>query len=282
MNAAPPGDYSEKRKAPTSTKTEGAFQNTKPPAHSRPAGDWEQANSEEWKRWRATLRAIQHADIHPPVLRLLLLDMAIHANPKTGLIWPSVTTMARECSLSTAHTKRLLRTAKSAGLIVVAQATLGGNRADTVHYRIDTEKVARGFMGEPGSPMNPVHKSTLRGFIHDPSPGSSVSYKEDKKTVEENPPGGGVSPGSGFAGPVGVDSALWGRLIEKPWFKLTGAQLHDLVAEGNELHAQSADINALVKMMLAKKWQDWPRVGDAVQVRGSRLGASDADWGIPA
>jgi len=172
-----------------------------------------------------------------------------------------------------------MKTAIAAGLIVVVKASKGGHRKSTVIYRLGIEAIAREFMKEPGSHMNPVQIHTLRGFIHDSEPGSPMNHKEGLKTGEKIPPGGGASSGAGYAGPVGVNVVLWNRWVKKT--RPDADDLADLLLRGEELRTEGADLDKLVKQALDNNWRFWPRVGDAVQVRGSRLGASDADWGVP-
>lgn len=165
------------------------------------------AQPSDWVKWRARVQTVQQAAIQPPVLKLLLLNLAIHSNAKTGLAWPSLATLAHECSVSHSHAKRTVKTAKDAGLINIAQSSNGGGRNSTVRYRLDLDAIARGFTDEPGSPMNPVHLDTLRGFIHEPPPGSSMNPNKGRKTGEENP----ASPGGPFGGPASpapVDRSL--------------------------------------------------------------------------
>lgn len=177
----------------------GAFSEsqTKSVQHNFSGGN-DDAQPSDWMQWRARVQTVQQAPIQPPVLKLLLLNLAVHSNAKSGLAWPSLATLAHECSVSHSHAKRTVKAAKDAGLISVAQSSTGGGRNSTVRYRLELEAIARGFTDEPGSTMNPVHLGTLRGFTHEPPPGSSMNPNRGRKTGEENP----ASPGGPFGGPA--------------------------------------------------------------------------------
>lgn len=262
----------QKGKAPATTQR--AFQNNNRHADFNVADPATQANADDWKAWRKTLTAIQCADIHPPVLCLVLLNLAIHANAKTKLTFPSVATLAHDCGMSLAATKRALKIAKNAGLIVAADGPRGGNRTNTVRYRIDVEVVSRGFTAEPGSPMNQVHLDALRGLTDEPPPRSPMSYEEVLKTGEEKPPGGGASFGSGFAGPKGVPPELWNEWLATRSRKPTAAQVRLLVEKGEALAVQGRNLTALVEQAMRLGLRDWPEKMGTPRVSGRALGGA--------
>jgi hypothetical protein len=96
-----------------------------------------------------TIRSVQDADIKPTALKLLLLNIAVHVNSQTGVAFPGVLRIAKECSLSLSHTKRLLRIAKDAGILEVVSQ--GGGRSSN-RYRFNLPALAA-HTTEPDSPI---------------------------------------------------------------------------------------------------------------------------------
>jgi hypothetical protein len=67
--------------------------------------------------------------------RLLLLVIASHVSPVTGLAWPSVPTLARECRLSDRTVYRLLRKLETSGELEIIRRSGRVNRYRIVIHR---------------------------------------------------------------------------------------------------------------------------------------------------
>jgi hypothetical protein len=156
-----------------------------------------------------TMNCVQRAQIKPPALKLLLLNIAIHVNSDTGVAYPGLGLLAKECSLSASHTKRLLRLAKEAGIVAVVSQG-GGHKSNRYQFDLDAlakyvsdtdspiraEVVARlrESMVEPGSAVNPVQGGAGSQSSREPAEGSPMSTKPQRPQRPQSLGEGGGPP----------------------------------------------------------------------------------------
>jgi len=228
-----------------------------------------------------TIHSVQRALIKPPALKLLLLNIAIHVNSDTGVAYPGLGRLAKECSLSVSHTKRLLRLAKEAG--VVAVVSQGGGRTSN-RYQFDLNALTkyvsetdspiredvvarlRESMAEPGSSMNPVQGGAGRQFLREPPAGSPMSTKPQRPQRPQSLGEGGRTTPSGSASPppwvvpelpVQLDLQIFTDLVEtgprtQPRVDALGRKAFELVSAGH-------DANALAVQAIEKGWRTFSK-----------------------
>ena len=232
-----------------------------------------------------TIWSVQNANIKPPALKLLLLNIGVHVGSQTGVAYPGVHLLAKECSLSVSHTKRLLRIAKGAGILEVVSQ--GGGRSSN-RYRFNLPALAaytsepdspipvavierlRGSMGEPGSTMNPVQGEAGSQFDHEPAAGSSMSTEPQRPQRPQSLGEGGRTTPSGSASPppwvvpalpAQLDPNLFSQLVEM------GSQRQprvDVLAKAAfELDAAGHDLNALATQTLGLGLKSWCKLSMA-------------------
>ena len=226
-----------------------------------------------------TINGVQHALIKPPALKLLLLNIAIHVNSDTGVAYPGLNLLAKECSLSVSHTKRLLSLAKNAGIVAVVSLG-GGHRSNRYQFDLDAlvkyipepalpipahvvERL-RGPMAEPGSTMNPVQRGDGSQLNHEPAAGSPMSTKPQRPQRPQSLGEGGGTTSSGSASPppwvvpalpVQLDPNLFAQLVEMGSQKQPRVDV--LAKAAFELDAAGHDLNALVTQTLGLGFKSW-------------------------
>lgn len=224
-----------------------------------------------------TMWHVQHALIKPPALKLLLLNIAIHVNSETGVAFPGLHLLAKECSLSLSHTKRLLRQAKDAGILAVVSQ--GGGRTSN-RYQFDLDALAnyvsepdspiraevvvrlRESMAEPGSTMNPVQGGAGRQSTREPGAGSPMSTKPQRPQRPQSLGEGGKTTPSGSASPppwvvpelpVELDWQIFTDLVAMGL--QTQPRVDALARKAIELVSAGHDPNALAVQAIEKGWK---------------------------
>lgn len=138
------------------------------------------------------------ADVRPPARKLVLLYMADSHNGQTGLLNPSIATIAAACGLTPSQVKRHLHALKADGLLSVTANANGGRPGQTPHYRLhltgsadatrstdatgstDAQEGAHGCTGG-GAPM---HKT---GSAHATQTGKNRNEPEDNRKYTRKP-----------------------------------------------------------------------------------------------
>jgi hypothetical protein len=234
-----------------------------------------------------TIRSVQDTDIKPPALKLLLLNIAIHVNSQTGVAFPGVLRLAKECSLSLSHTKRLLKIAKDSGILEVVSQ--GGGRSSN-RYRFNLPALAaytsgpdspisvavierlRGSKGEPGSTMNPVQGGAGSQRDHEPAAGSSMSTEPQRPQRPQSlgeegrtTPSGSASPPPWVvpALPAQLDLSLFTQLVEMGPEKQP--RVNQLALEAFKLDAAGHDLNALATDTIKRGFKSWCKPPTATQ-----------------
>jgi hypothetical protein len=240
-----------------------------------------------------TIWHVQHALIKPPALKLLLLNIAIHVNSETGVAFPGLHLLAKECSLSLSHTKRLLRQAKDAGILAVVSQ--GGGRTSN-RYQFDLDALAnyvsepdspiraevvvrlRESMAEPGSTMNPVQGGAGSQSTREPAAGSPMSTKPQRPQRPQSLGEGGKTTPSGSASPppwvvpalpVELDMHLFSQLVEMG--PQRQPRVDALAKEAFERVAAGQDINAIATETIKLGLKSWckPPKASSQQQHGS-------------
>lgn len=131
----------------------------------------------------AAVDAVLRANLSPASIKLMALVVAWHFNDEKGRAWAGLGTMAREACMSERHAKRALCALKSAGVLVVARATAGGDRyATTTHYAFDMQLLEQ--------LSNPVRQRTGGAG----APGSDADAGRDKPQAQEGLPRAPAAP----------------------------------------------------------------------------------------
>lgn len=226
-----------------------------------------------------TIWHVQLAQIKPPALKLLLLNIAIHVNSETGLAFPGIGLLAVECSLSLSHTKRLLRIAKDTRILVVASQ--GGGRSSN-RYRFDLDVLSKGYsvpdnsipddvlkglrasMAEPSSALDPVQGDAVSQSMVEPSAGSPMSTEPHRPQRPQSlGEGGRTTPAGSASPPPWVVPVLPKQLEEHLFTQLVemGPQkqprVNALAKEAFELVAVGQDINALASLTIKLGLKSW-------------------------
>lgn len=226
-----------------------------------------------------TIWHVQHAQIKPPALKLLLLNIAIHVNSETGLAFPGIRLLAVECSLSLSHTKRLLRIAKDTGILVVASQ--GGGRSSN-RYRFDLDVLSKGFsapnesipedvlkglrasMAEPGLALVPVQGGAVSRPMVEASAGSPKSTEPHRPQRPQSLGEGGRTTPAGSASPPPwvvpalppeLDPHLFKQLVEMGPQKQP--RIEALAKEAFERVAAGQDINSLASQTIKLGFKSW-------------------------
>lgn len=228
-----------------------------------------------------TINSVQRALIKPPALKLLLLNIAIHVNSDTGVAYPGLGLLAKECSLSLSHTKRLLRLAKEAGVVAVVSQG-GGHISNRYQFDLDalakyvaepdspirTEVVARlrEYMAEPSSAMNPVQGRAGSQFNREPAAGSPMSTKPQRPQRPQSLGEGGRTTPSGSASPppwvvpalpVEIDFQIFTNLVKAG--PRTQPRVDALARKAIELVSAGHDANALAVQAIEKGWRTFSK-----------------------
>ena len=228
-----------------------------------------------------TMNSVQRALIKPPALKLLLLNIAIHVNSDTGVAYPGLGRLAKECSLSLSHTKRLLRLAKEAGIISVVSQ--GGGRTSN-RYQFDLDALAkyvsetdspiredvvarlRESVAEPGSSMNPVQGGAGSLSTREPAAGSPMSTKPQRPQRPQSLGEGGRTTPSGSASPppwvvpelpVEVNLQIFTNLVKAG--PRTQTRVDALARKAIELVSAGQDANALAVQAIEKGWRTFSK-----------------------
>ena len=138
------------------------------------------------------MQAVLAADLQPASLKLAAMVMAFHANKDTGHFWPSVRTLAAECSLSETQMKRVIGDLKRRTILRVVERSAGGKRTDTTVYELDLAQLRLAAnpvhqrtpaTDEPRSAVAsyPGHWRRATGAIHDTGRGPSMDPKGEVK-----------------------------------------------------------------------------------------------------
>lgn len=234
-----------------------------------------------------TIWSVQDANIKPPALKLLLLNIAVHVNSQTGVAYPGVHLLAKECSLSVSHTKRLLRIAKDSGILEVVSQ--GGGRSSN-RYQFNLPALAaytsepdslippavierlRGSMGEPGSTRNPVQGGVGSQLNNEPAAGSPMSTEPQRPQRPQSLGEGGRTTPSGSASPppwvvpalpAQLDPNLFGQLVEMGLQKQSRVDL--LAQEAFHWDAAGHDLNALATDTIKRGFKSWCKPPTATQ-----------------
>jgi hypothetical protein len=228
-----------------------------------------------------TMNSVQRALVKPPALKLLLLNIAIHVNSDTGVAYPGLGLLAKECSLSVSHTKRLLRLAKEAGIVAVVSQG-GGHTSNRYQFDLDalakyvaepdspirTEVVARlrESVAEPSSAMNPVQGRAGSQFIREPAAGSPMSTKPQRPQRPQSLGEGGRTTPSGSASPppwvvpelpLEIELQIFTNLVEVG--PRTQQRVDALARKAIELVSAGHDANALAVQAIEKGWKTFSK-----------------------
>lgn len=136
--------------------------------------------------------AVLAANLQPASLKLVAVVMAVHANKDSARFWPSVRTLAAECSLSETQLKRILAQMRELQLLRKVEASAGGSRSATTVYEFDLSQLR--LAADPGHQRTPSsngprpamsqypgHWRPLRGATDDTSGGPSMDHKGEVK-----------------------------------------------------------------------------------------------------
>ena len=228
-----------------------------------------------------TMNSVQRVLIKPPALKLLLLNIAIHVNSDTGVAYPGLGLLAKECSLSLSHTKRLLRLAKEAGILTVVSQG-GGHISNRYQFDLDalakyvaepdspirTEVVARlrESVAKPGSAMNTVQGGAGSQFIREPAASSPMSTKPQRPQRPQSLGEGGRTTPSGSASPppwvvpelpVQLGMQIFIKLVEMG--PPTQHRIDALAQKAIELVSAGHDANALAVQAIEKGWKTFSK-----------------------
>jgi hypothetical protein len=226
-----------------------------------------------------TIWHVQQAQIKPPALKLLLLNIAIHVNSETGLAFPSIGLLAVECSLSLSHTKRLLKIARDAEILVVASH--GGGKSSN-RYRFNLEVLLRGYtapadsipeavlkelrtsLAKTSSAMIPAQGAAVTLPALEPPACSTMSKEPHGPQRPQSLGGGGrPTPAGSASPPPWVVPELPPELDPHLFAQLVGMGSHKqpridaLAKEAFELVAAGQDINALATNTLKLDLKSW-------------------------
>lgn len=254
-----------KRKSPAPTKEQGTLRDNQ--THTDFTGAGVSPQVADGGNPFARFKAVWSARVTPAGRKLVLLAMTDFANADGTNIYMSVARVAKHCSIDAKQARRHIHDLVGMGVIV---PTSTPDRA-THTYRLDFPALAALRSTPPeGSITTPPEGSSKKGHLlpwktlSTPVEGSLPGY-----TRVNNPPGGGVGSGPGFAGPKGADAALWDRWVRNR----SEADRLDLVERGNELSASGHNLDRLVKQAIDNNWRNWPRV-EGVKVIASKLGSA--------
>jgi len=130
-----------------------------------------------------------------PTLKLILMALADAAD-KQGVCWPSISTLAKKCSVSTRTVQRSLRALVDQGLLVAEARRRGDGSSTSNRYRLliargdnlslprdagDT-RPGRRCHGDPDAPVTPG--TTNRIVIDSPPPAAGDEQRIDSADVE--------------------------------------------------------------------------------------------------
>ena len=130
-----------------------------------------------------------------PTLKLVLMALADAAD-EHGVCWPSVSTLAKKCSVSTRTVRRSLRVLMDSGMLIAEARRRGDGSSTSNRYRL---LVARGDNMSPprdagvtrpgqvcqGDPDVPVTPGTTNRIVIDPSqPGAGDEQRTDPADAE--------------------------------------------------------------------------------------------------
>ena len=226
----------------------------------------------------ARFRAVWAACITPAGRKLVLLALTDFSDADGTNIRPAVATVAACCNISAKQTRRHIHDLVELGVIKITRVA-AQHRAAT--YALDLSALSAlpqaGALENASTPMGvPQHS---HGCPSDLPPMGDYPGNTRGKTPRA---GGGGSSGPGFAGPKGLDPAIWAKWVKKA--KLDSDEISERVAEGEELRAKGEDLNKLAKRAIANKWRLWPWVGAKIGARGSRYGEDypGKKWGMPS
>ena len=221
-------------------------------------------------------RAVWAACVTPAGRKLVLLALTDFANADGTGIRPAVATIAARCNISPKQARRHIHDLVELGVL---RPTREASQHRPAVYSLNFQTLsALPHMGGLGCASTPTHDPQHSHGCPSALPPMGVNPGNDPgKTT---PRGGLVSSGSAFGGPKGVNSTTWNKWVKKT--RPDADELVDLVKRGEELHADGANLDALVQQALDNNWRHWPRVCEAAPVRGSKLGAPGANWGMPS
>lgn len=270
MTALPPA----KRKAPPVTTPKRAFQDQQMQGNFSVTED--AAQVADGINPFARFSAVWAACVRPTSRKLVLLALTDFADADGTNIRPSVATVAARCNISATQARAHISALANTGVIRVTREA-SQHRATV--YALDFATLAglppTGALKDPRAPVDRLqHPST-------PTSGPQSTGADPGNYPGKTPrAGGGVSSGPGFAGPKGIDPAIWAKWIKQSG--LDSGEVRELVTQGEELRARGADLTALVKQAIANNWRRWPRVGGSTTARGSRYGENFPGkvWGL--
>ncbi|MDB5957689.1 helix-turn-helix domain-containing protein [Ramlibacter sp.] len=163
------------------------------------------------------MKAVWDADIQPAALKLVALCLADTANPDTGEMWPSFTTLAKRCSMSRTHVKRLISELEEKQLLVKVRSSSGGRGTGCTNaFAFNPERLCTGYMREPGTSMDPHPAHWWTGTRHTDGPAPGTRMDPKPKGSRREPPlnarGGGFRPPADAGGGPRPGKNAWTEL----------------------------------------------------------------------
>jgi len=136
--------------------------------------------------WRQTLT---------PTLKLVLMALADSADDQ-GVCWPSVSTLAKKCSVSTRTVRRSLRVLMDSGMLIAEARRRGDGSSTSNRYRLlvaggdnmspprdaGVTRPGQVCQGDPDMPVIPG--TTNRIVIDPPQPGAGDEQRTDPADAE--------------------------------------------------------------------------------------------------
>ena len=136
--------------------------------------------------WRQTLT---------PTLKLVLMALADSADDQ-GVCWPSVSTLAKKCSVSTRTVRRSLRVLMDSGMLIAEARRRGDGSSTSNRYRLlvaggdnmspprdaGVTRAGQVCQGDPDVPVTPG--TTNRIVIDPPQPGAGDEQRTDPADAE--------------------------------------------------------------------------------------------------
>ena len=199
------------------------------------------------------------AAVRPPMAKFVLVALANYSDADGTNIRPSITTIARQCGLSTKQARRHVQALETCKILHVTRTVPGRPTVYAINLQILHELTppahGRGIKGQPLPPMG-VHPSHGREYTP-PTHGSQPYLDPDEVRGEEReggkPP---PPPGAGSALPPGVDMVLWQKVAEinpKRNMAAIGAAAREYLAAGVPAETITTELVEMTKAINAYK-----------------------------
>lgn len=176
------------------------------------------------------------AALHPPALKLTAVVLAHMKNAKTGLLNPSVATVAGRVGISPSQAQRCIRELKAAGIVSVAANAHGGKPGTTPNYRLHLDRLPTG--SAHATPTDRTHAAPTGGA--DAVPDDDLTGGAGA-AEGQHPCAAGAAPmrptGSAHAAQTGMNRKGTGK---EPVLQVDAFEDGSPAAAGSQLKAQPA------------------------------------------